>query len=318
MFINQILAKLKSSVYSKSETDSLLNGKASSSHTHTKSQITDFPTIPTDTNQLTNGAGFITSSGSCSYANSAGSATTAATVYATADEGGSKELIHGEMTGWDSCWIRCGGSSDAGYLEIATADNGNEPIYVKQYNYDGYVARTLTLLNGSGNTEFPGTVYVPTSIVNWSDSRLKNSVTDIDDALLDAWENIEPKQYKFNDATEEKGDKARYHTGYLAQDIQAECEKQGVNASDYGLFCYDEWDEQEEISEEIEKEKDGKIVKEKRIIRPKREKGDRYSLRYAEALVVECKYLRRENSRLKENLASIEERLEKLEKAENS
>lgn len=79
MFINQILTKLKSLVYSKSETDSLLNGKASSSHTHTKSQITDFPslatvatsgsysdlsnkpTIPTNTNQLTNGAGFITS-----------------------------------------------------------------------------------------------------------------------------------------------------------------------------------------------------------------------------------------------------------------
>ncbi len=50
MFINQILTKLKSLVYSKSETDSLLSGKASSSHTHTKSQITDFPTIPTVNN----------------------------------------------------------------------------------------------------------------------------------------------------------------------------------------------------------------------------------------------------------------------------
>ena len=84
MFINQILTKLKSLVYSKSETDSLLNGKASSSHTHTVSEITDFPTIPTDTNQLTNGAGYITSSGSCNYANSAGSSS-----IATRDSGGS-------------------------------------------------------------------------------------------------------------------------------------------------------------------------------------------------------------------------------------
>ena len=61
MFINQILAKLKSSVYSKSETDSLLNGKASSSHTHTKSQITDFPTIPSKTSQLINDSEFLTS-----------------------------------------------------------------------------------------------------------------------------------------------------------------------------------------------------------------------------------------------------------------
>lgn len=61
MFINQILTKLKSLVYSKSETDSLLNGKASSSHTHTKSQITDFPTIPSKTSQLTNDSEFLTS-----------------------------------------------------------------------------------------------------------------------------------------------------------------------------------------------------------------------------------------------------------------
>lgn len=54
-----------------------------SNHTHTKSQITDFPTIPTNTNQLTNGAGFITSSGSCNYANSAGSSS-----ITTRDSGG--------------------------------------------------------------------------------------------------------------------------------------------------------------------------------------------------------------------------------------
>lgn len=95
MNISQLLTKLKTLVYSKSETDSLLGGKASSSHTHTKSQITDFPslatvatsgsyndlsnkpTIPSNTNQLTNGAGFITSSGSCNYANSAGSSSIA-------------------------------------------------------------------------------------------------------------------------------------------------------------------------------------------------------------------------------------------------
>ena len=78
MNIAQLLTKLKALIYSKSETDSLLGGKANSSHTHTKSQITDFPslatvatsgsytdlsnkpTIPSNTNQLTNGAGFIT------------------------------------------------------------------------------------------------------------------------------------------------------------------------------------------------------------------------------------------------------------------
>lgn len=36
--------------------------------------LSDKPAIPTNNNQLTNGAGYITSSGSCNYANSAGSA----------------------------------------------------------------------------------------------------------------------------------------------------------------------------------------------------------------------------------------------------
>ena len=156
-----------------------------------------------------------------------------------------------------------------------------------------------------------GQIYSTNSTISTSDSRLKNCIKDIDNALLDAWGNIEPKQYKFNDATEKKGEKARFHTGYLAQDIQAECEKQGVNASEYGLFCYDEWDEQEEISEEVETEKDGKIIKEKRIIQPKREKGNKYSLRYEEALVVECMYLRR-------CIKQLTARIEELEKGNNT
>ena len=47
--------------YTSTETDTLLNGKANSSHTHTKSQITDFPTIPSKTSDLTNDSGFLTS-----------------------------------------------------------------------------------------------------------------------------------------------------------------------------------------------------------------------------------------------------------------
>ena len=39
--------------YTESEVDSKLNGKASSSHTHTKSQITDFPSSMKNPNSLT-------------------------------------------------------------------------------------------------------------------------------------------------------------------------------------------------------------------------------------------------------------------------
>ena len=152
--------------------------------------------------------------------------------------------------------------------------------------------------------------YLANAPVIVSDARAKTKTQDVDDKLLDAWSNIEIKTYKMISAVEKKGEKARYHIGYIAQDIQAECEKQGVNASDYGLFCYDEWDEQEEVSEEIETEKDGKIIKEKRVIQPKREKGNSYALRYEEALVVECKYLRRCIERLTARIEQLEKERE--------
>ena len=50
--------------------NSALNGKAASSHKHLKSDITDFPTIPTKTSQLTNDSGFKTTDNNTWKANS--------------------------------------------------------------------------------------------------------------------------------------------------------------------------------------------------------------------------------------------------------
>jgi hypothetical protein len=58
-------------------------------------------------------------------------------------------------------WRVVGGAtaSNAGFLEIATAEDANEPIYVRQYTGKfTTVKRTLTLLDGSGNTTLPGTL----------------------------------------------------------------------------------------------------------------------------------------------------------------
>ena len=52
-------------------------------------------------------------------------------------------------------------ADNAGYLEIATADDGNEPIYFRQYTgVFSTLKRTLTLLDGSGNTSMPGSLTV--------------------------------------------------------------------------------------------------------------------------------------------------------------
>ena len=84
--------------------------------------------------------------------------------------GSTADLISATMATSDFFRIRVGGSADAGYAEIATADNGSEPIHVRQYTW-GYLngssgdtdswknpTRTATLLDASGNTSFPGTL----------------------------------------------------------------------------------------------------------------------------------------------------------------
>lgn len=66
---------------------------------------------------------------------------------------------------------------DCGYLEIATADNGNEPIIARQYingpnTMFTTVARTLYLLDSSGNTEIPGLLQFRGGYrgIRWTDS----------------------------------------------------------------------------------------------------------------------------------------------------
>lgn len=77
-----------------------------------------------------------------------------------ANSGTTTRQIRG-IVGDNDYWRIAGGAtaSNGGWMEIATADDGNEPIYVRQYT-GAYttVTRTLTLLDASGNTTFPGTI----------------------------------------------------------------------------------------------------------------------------------------------------------------
>ena len=115
-----------------------------------------------------------------------------------------------------------------------------------------------------------------------SDQRLKQQIAEIDDKLLDAWEDVNIAQFKYNDAVDEKGTKARLHTGYVVQQIDKACKSHGVDVSQYGLYCHEEYPQESE----------------------------HYSLRYTEVYAVECMYLRR-------CIARLTARIEELEKGNN-
>ena len=146
-----------------------------------------------------------------------------------------------------------------------------------------------------------------------SDQRLKQQITEIDDKLLDAWEDVNLVQFKYNDAVDTKKDKARLHTGYVVQQIDTACKSHGVDVSEYGLYCHEEYPEE---TEEVEVEQaDGTKTKEKKVIR---EASEHYSLRYTEVYAVECMYLRRCIARLTARIEQLTARIEQLEKEQEA
>ena len=162
-------------------------------------------------------------------------------------------------------------------------------------------------------------VFAATGTINTSDIRFKTSIEEPSDALMRAWGKVGYKVFQFKDAVSEKGiDSARLHIGLIAQEVKEAFASEGLDASRYGLFCHDVWqDEYEEVAvvdSDAVLDKNGTVVTppkthvERRKIR---DAGDRYGIRYEEALALECAYQRW-------RLEQIEERIEQLTSSNNS
>ena len=82
--------------------------------------------------------------------------------------GNVSDIVYQTIADNDFFRIRTGGNAtNDGYVEIATADDGNEPIYVRQYTgVFSSIARTAALLDSNGNTVFPGNCYSNTFHTN--------------------------------------------------------------------------------------------------------------------------------------------------------
>ena len=124
-------------------------------------------------------------------------------------------------------------------------------------------------------------VYAGTGTINTSDERLKQQITTDLAPELKAWSKVNFCKYKFNDAVKIKKDGARWHFGVIAQEVKAAFESEGLDPFKYGILCYDEWDAEEEVLDD-----NGTVINNKR------EAGNRYGVRYEEALILECAYLR--------------------------
>jgi hypothetical protein len=146
----------------------------------------------------------------------------------------------------------------AGLRYTTFAASGSERF---QHLGDGVCA-----LGQSGNRW--SVIYAATGTINTSDDREKTylDITEVEKAVaLELKQNM--RKFKWNDAVEVKGEDARIHFGTSAQTVKSIFEKHGLVAENYGLLCYDEWEQ--EVDEE------GNVIV---------EAGNRYGIRYEELL----------------------------------
>lgn len=113
-----------------------------------------------------------------------------------------------------------------------------------------------------------------------------------------AWGKVNFKVFQFKDAVEKKGADARLHVGVIAQQVIEAFASEGLDATRYGLLCYDKWDDEYEDVEVVDAPEivaeDGTVTHaqthiERRLVTPA---GDRYGIRYEEALALEAAYQR--------------------------
>lgn len=235
--------------------------------------------------------------------------------------------IHNNVLG-----IKAGYNSDI-YAPNATLQN-NETDFSPDRNSTAYIGTSLypSYFVPSEGDIFPirdneqrngiasnrwSNIYAATGSVQTSDSRCKTLVAVASDELLDAWGAVLFHTFQFKDAIQKKGaDAARFHVGVIAQEVASAFQAQGLDAARYGLFCYDEWQDEYETVEVVDQEEvldgEGNVVTprvthtEQKLITAA---GDRYGIRYEEALCLEAAYQRRRADKLEERLAALEKRM---------
>ncbi|MCX8303591.1 tail fiber domain-containing protein [Enterobacter pseudoroggenkampii] len=144
--------------------------------------------------------------------------------------------------------------------------------------------------------------YGGTGAINTSDEREKTQITSLNDdhklgeyeidTILDAWATVSISAFKWIEMVNRKGEDARWHFGAVAQQVRDAFLSHGIDATKFGLLCYDKWDEKYET-------KNGKPE----VVAPA---GDRWGLRPDQCAWLEAAYQRRRSERLESRISALE------------
>ncbi len=124
-------------------------------------------------------------------------------------------------------------------------------------------------------------IYATNGTIQTSDQNEKQDIASATTKELNVAKKLSAlfKTFRWKDKVAEKGDKARTHTGIIAQEIQSAFSAEGLDASNYGLFTSNTWWEKEISVDAVkaDKEKDIEAKDAYTYMDIKEEKTDGYT-----------------------------------------
>lgn len=161
-----------------------------------------------------------------------------------------------------SLFIASGWDRSNKYHASIEVDGNSEEVQIK-----GDVVPNADDVYNLGSPNFVwSAIYCSTNELNGSDRNIKNSIEALPEKYVRMFELVEPKRYKLNNGTS-----GRYHTGFIAQEVEAAMQKCGITSQEFAGWA-------------AAKRKDG---------------SETYFLRYSEFIPVLWAKVREQEERLK-------------------
>lgn len=161
-----------------------------------------------------------------------------------------------------SLFIASGWDRSNKYHASIEVDGNSEEVQIK-----GDVIPNADDVYNLGSPNFVwSAIYCSTNELNGSDRNIKNSIEALPKKYVRMFELVEPKRYKLNNGTS-----GRYHTGFIAQEVEAAMQKCGITSQEFAGWA-------------AAKRKDG---------------SETYFLRYSEFIPVLWAKVREQEERLK-------------------
>ena len=137
-----------------------------------------------------------------------------------------------------------------GDVAIGTGDTGlrytDGSEAITPHNVGTNSGRDNAIDLGSSGARFDD-IHATNSSIQTSDQNEKQDIASATTKELNVAKKLSTlfKTFRWKDKVVEKGDKARTHTGIIAQEVQSAFSAEGLDASNYGLFTSDTWTNEE-------------------------------------------------------------------------